>query len=258
MTYTKLKKIANSRITTANTLPINVSNVASELNLKLKNSFECKRDFCNDSPLKNANAIYTLYHGEYTIYHNENYEYKDFSIAHEISHHLLGHSHEGEIQHHDAQLMAAIILAPINLIHKYKIKSVIDLSNICNLPIDVAEYYWDELIENEELNSCNKMVKISTEDFLDFIRKKRNPVALFLITISVAAILLILQNQYPNGIAALPDQYNETTPIVVQSTIISSTYIPEKSANTLSVFVTPSGKKYHQIDCWHIKNQAIY
>lgn len=120
MNYIELKAIVDKHIVrTSDTIPQNSSLIALQLKLRLKNSIECKED-CQgkESPLNHCNACYVMYKGEYTIYYDEKYDYKNFCIAHEIAHHLLEHTKEGTAQHHDANLMAAIIIAPEDLIHK--------------------------------------------------------------------------------------------------------------------------------------------
>ena len=146
MTLKELEKIANKYINSSQqSLPINALDVAFSLNIKVKNGVQAKIDFQGNSPLDTHNAIYTLYRGEYTIYYDEHYIYKNFAIAHEIAHHLLGHTSDGAAQHHDANLLAAVIIAPARLIYKHKIKSVHMLAEICKMPIDIAEVYWNEI-----------------------------------------------------------------------------------------------------------------
>ena len=158
MTYRELKKIVDKRLLMHQTsLPIDIFYVASQLNIRIKNSIGAKEDFKDSNPLYSHNTVYAINKGEYTIYYDEHYAYKNFSIAHEISHHLLGHTSDGAKQHQEAQLMACIIVAPVKLIHKHKIKSPLQLSEICKIPIDVAEDYWNEITKNgSRFYSLNK------------------------------------------------------------------------------------------------------
>ena len=156
MNYEQLLDIVNKRITcTSDDLPQNAFDIALQLNIRIKNHIECKHDFPEEKyPLKNTDAILAIYNGEYTIYYDENYPYSNFAIAHEIAHYLLGHTKDGTEQHNDAQLMAAIIVAPAQLIYKNHIKSVAQLSEQCKIPIAVAEGYWNDI--NPTGNSGSK------------------------------------------------------------------------------------------------------
>lgn len=157
MNYTELKAIVDKNITrTSDIVPQDTASIASHLSLHLKNSIECKED-CKGktSPLEHCNSCYAIYRGEYTIYYNEKYAYQNFSIAHEIAYHLLGYTADGTAQHHDAQLMAAIIVAPEDLIHKYRIKSTVELAETCKIPVDVAEEYWSEIKTTDNIMNTN-------------------------------------------------------------------------------------------------------
>lgn len=140
MNYEQLLDIVNKRITcTSDDLPQNAFNIALQLNIRIKNHIECKHDFTEEKyPLRNTDAVLALNTGEYTVYYDENYPYSNFAIAHEIAHYLLGHTKDGAEQHNDAQLMAAIIVAPVKLVCRHRIKSATQLSERCKMPIDVA------------------------------------------------------------------------------------------------------------------------
>ena len=124
---------------TSKELPINCYNIATQqLNIVIKN----RASSISDTPLKDNEAIYTLYKSEYTIYYDEKNPYSNFFIAHEIAHHLLNHRSDDIDKHHDANLMAAMIVAPPHLIKKNKIHNSLQLATVCKIPSEVAETYW--------------------------------------------------------------------------------------------------------------------
>ena len=120
----------NNIITFSNSLPVDSINVAiQQLGISVKNSLQCKIDYnSSNNPLIENEAIYTIFRGEYTIYYDENHPYKNFFIAHEMAHHLLHHISDDINKHYDANLLAAIIVAPPQLIKKHRIQSATELA----------------------------------------------------------------------------------------------------------------------------------
>lgn len=219
MKYSEIQQIVESAITlNSDILPYNAFDAAMQLHIRVKNSIECKKDFNGTSPLIDCNALYSLYNGEYIIYYDEHYPYYNFAIAHEIAHHLLKHTTDGINEHMDAQIAAAMIIAPIQLIKKHKIRSAEQLSLICKIPIDVADEYWHYI-------TTYVYPHISIYTLIIF------PIACVMVILSV--IILIFIN---------PD---ETTEAPVQTPIQTST-------TKEIVYVTPNGKKYHKQNCYHI------
>lgn len=239
MTYKELKTIVDKKITKRkNSLPVDTFCVANQLNLRIKNSIEAKEDFgIDNNPLISHNAVYVLNKGEYTIYYDEHYSYKNFSVAHEIAHHLLGHTSDGAEQHHDAQLMAAIIIAPVDLIRKYKINSPAQLSEICKLPVEVAENYWAEIKKNETMiNLSTKKLYIKIGCFLGA-----------LLTVATFCICWEHTSSQPPILSPV----STTSPI---NTPLPSSIAPTiKEKDIKTVYITSTGKKYHKINCRHIK-----
>lgn len=151
MTYQELKKIYTKYIDIPHKQESSNSiDVALNIGLTVKNSIGCRKDFKDNYPLYNCNAIYALVDGEYTIYYNEKYAYRNFSIAHEVAHHLLEHCSDGNREHHDANLLAAIIVTPN--ISCNKIKSAKDLSENYLIPYSVACEYFAELKYEKRTN----------------------------------------------------------------------------------------------------------
>lgn len=120
----------------------NAIDIALDLGLAVKNSMGCKQDFPDKNPLRNNDAIYALFKGEFTIYYDEKSAYKNFAIAHEIAHHLLRHTSDGVEQHHDANILAAIIVTTNK---EQKTESAITLSEKYKIPYVIAREYYAEL-----------------------------------------------------------------------------------------------------------------
>ena len=258
MTYHKLKKLYETIIQNKyNELPIDSINIAINLNIKVKTSLQYKQDFSEDeeNPFDNCNALYAIYNGEYTIYYNEEYTYKNFSIAHEIAHHILGHINEGVIQHHDANLLGAIIIAPEKLILQSGIKSAAELSFKCKIPIDVAKAYWSHI--PKEILHINKFKQIYNN------YKSLAISSFFIILAFIVCFSLYLNNNNSNAYTTnLNNLYEgDITYSTAAPTIIpSAAPIINNDKNTIldnnAVFVTKYGQKYHKQDCSHLKNST--
>lgn len=190
MTYKELCQIADKRIKTIqNVLPIDSFAIAGSLGLRIKNSIEAKQDFKNTiNPLTRCNACLTINNSEYTIYHDEKYPYKNFTIAHEISHYLLNHSCDGIEQHHDANLLASIIIAPKRLILINGIKSAVQLSTACMIPFEVANEYWSEL-------EFNGVISDDTSSVNDYLREIK------LMFMDIGKLLSNIENSHIGGVA---------------------------------------------------------
>lgn len=233
MNFKQLEEIAKKFIViNYNEFPANAFELARRLNLCVKNSIECKKDFKDKYPLYNCNAVYTLVNGEYTIYYDEKYVYKNFSVAHEIAHHLLEHCTDGAREHHDANLLAAILLLPPKNTIKSKIKNAIELSEKYLIPYNVACEYWAEI--KNKIPQERKIIK-----HISFI--------ICLIAITILSTSYIIKN----------DERFKPSDTVSQllNNISPITNMDELTINQTQVTVTVSGKKYHLATCSYLKNK---
>ena len=197
--------------------------LAKSLSIRLKNSMECKQDFPDKNQLRNNNAVYALFKGEFTIYYDEKYAYRNFAIAHEVAHHILQHESDGAVQHHDANILAAILIAPKESILENRIKNEIELSEKYVIPIEVAQLYWKYLNIN---NPKVYQVYISLT-----------------ILLVIGIIIFALTRHYiPPAANNIPPQKEENIAISTQS-------------QQEAVYVTVSGSKYHLPDCSYVKNK---
>lgn len=206
---------------------INIIELAEQNGIVIKNSAAAHCDF-DIYPLYNCHAIYVLNHGEYVIYYDENYEYANFAIAHELAHHILHHKSDGVSEHEDAQMLACAIIAPINVIKLHKLTTSEEISNFFNIPLTVAKLYQSKLLmqqtHKKHIITCNIIVIVLT-----------------IFTILFATIIK------HNIISDTIDQNLSTNIIASSEPMIS---------NDSYVYITKTGKKYHKQTCQYIKNTS--
>ncbi len=232
MTYQQLQKIAKQYAKIQNNkLPQDAFAIAQSLSLQVKDTQQCKQDYHDDgNPWINNNARYALYKGCYTIYYNENYKYKNFAVAHEIAHHLLNHKHDSGHNHHDANMLAAILIAPQRLIRRKFIRSAEQLAEVCCMPDDIANEYWHELKANR----------------YNFYNVKGTVLA-------VAAIVLILLFVGLYGLRNSRPMPSDTSVNVLQETETQERSVSVTDTNL--VYITKTGEKYHTDNCKHISDK---
>ena len=242
MEYAEIKRKVDRHIArVSEDFPQNAFAIAKALDLRLKNSIECKQDYQEQYPLYNTNAILTRFFGEYTIYYDENHAYRNFFIAHEIAHYILGHESEGMSNDHDAQIAAAIIVAPVELVHKNHVKSAIQLSEQCKIPINIAVLYLDEIRPQTKFSAMSAI-------------GKPIGIAVMIIAVIVGAIKFsTLQANFPPITATEapiqrinPDTYPTTIPVEQNA-----------SDRLQCVYITQSGRKYHTANCRHIRGSEV-
>lgn len=252
MKYNELKELYNNRIClNFNILPCSAFDVATHLNLRVKNSLQCKEDYGENYPLMTCNACLSLVDGEYIIYHDEKYPYKNFAIAHEIAHYLLGHTTDGIDYHHDAQLLAAIIVVPIELLKKSNIKTSTQLSEQCKIPIDVAENYWADIQGDLHIDSFNNKVfkyiilttTISVISF--YVGLLANPNINHNLKDNTESRELIT-TIYPNSEPDI-DRIGQTSKDMENSSMNMDEI----------VMITKTGEKYHKEDCQYIVGHEV-
>ena len=225
MTYDELKTIAAPHVRKHGELPSNSFLLLMQLHIPYRTEVQCRDDFKNSiSPLYNTPAfLYIDSKGNKTVYFKTNTQYWNFYIFHEIAHFLLGHETRSNQNEMDADMLACILTAPVENLPS-TIKTARDLSTICQIPIDKAEMYWQE-------------IKPSKREILS---SKQSIISLILCAIVIIAIMICTPNsQKPNNIST----FNSGTELKTESEV--------KNINT--VFVTESGTKYHLPDCQYVK-----
>lgn len=146
MTYKQLKKIAEPHIRKGENLPSNAFLLLAQLHIPFKSEKQCEQDFGGKmTPLYNHPAFLAIDSiGDKTIYFNSNTKYWNFYIFHEIAHYILGHEDDSPQNELDADMLACILIAPVENLPTY-LKTARDLSSLCQIPIDKAEMYWQEI-----------------------------------------------------------------------------------------------------------------
>ena len=157
MTYEELKQIAQPHIREGENLPSNAFLLLTQLHIPFKTGKQCEEDYGGKmTPLYNHPAfLATDSSGERTIYFNTNTRYWNFYIFHEIAHYLLGHEDGCPQNELDADLLACILAAPIENLPTY-LKTARDLSSLCQIPIDKAEVYWQEIYPIAKQIDCRE------------------------------------------------------------------------------------------------------
>ena len=245
MEYAELKQVVDKHITrVSEDFPQNAFTIAKSLDLRLKNSIECKDKY----PLYNTEAVLARFHGEYTIYYDENHAYHNFFVAHEIAHYILGHNTENTENDHEAQIAAAMIVAPSDLVHKNHIKTAEQLSERCLIPIAIAKLYWDEIRPQPKFSikgRCFKVISIATI------------AAAVTICVTLVCIQFYAINENLPSTTAIESPIQRIIPAAYPT--ISPTISPTNNASesTEHVYITPSGKKYHVADCRHIRGSEV-
>ena len=224
MTYDALKKIAQPHIRENDNLPSNALLLLTQLHIPYKTEKQCEEEFEGRiSPLKGTPAFLFIDSvGNKTLYFSISTQYFNFYIFHEIAHYLLGHEQNSPQNEIDADMLACILAAPIENLPS-TIKSARDLSSVCQIPIDKAEMYWQEI--KDEFSSKTKKLWI--------IGCTTCVIILFII------VFLFLNN------------YFSAEKIVEEPNIIT-TVISDDNQNDL-FYITSSGTHYHIDNCKHIK-----
>ena len=157
MTYKQLKKIATPHIREGSNLPSNSFLLLNQLHIPFKNDKQCRDDFKGKyNPLYEHPAfLLTEPNGDKTVYFNSNTMYWNFYIFHEIAHYLLGHEMSSPQNEIDADMLACILAAPIENLPTY-LKTARDLSSLCQIPIDKAEMYWQEIFPITKQIDCKE------------------------------------------------------------------------------------------------------
>lgn len=176
--------------------------------------------------------------GEYTIYYDENNPYSNFAVAHEIAHYLLNHTTDGTEQHHDAQLMAVIIITPSHLIPLKSIKSSAELSVKYKIPADVADMYWCEICKHQS---------------------KTLPIKPRIALISGVIILIIVLSftYFIGKFSVVQNESEHQQTVVINTAPLTKESEISISDNQNKVYVTPSGEKYHKSTCRHIQKSTL-
>lgn len=233
MTYEQLRQYAKPHIRQGAELPSNAFILLHQLHILYKDQEQCQKDYGGKmTPLYNHPAFLAITDNEKVIYFNTNARYWNFYLFHEISHYLLGHEDDFPQQEADANMLACILIAPVENLPS-ALRSARDLSALCKIPIDKAEVYWQEI--KDKISKWYKRVWV---------------IGCIIGTIIFSIILSFYFKNYP------------TTSNNIEETSTITTPAPDVNIYSQDdlFYITSSGTHYHLKDCKHIKykNNTIH
>lgn len=149
----------------------------SVTHIPFKTKTQCEAEYGSKmTPLYNAPAFLEIdQQGNKTIYFNDKTKYWNFYIFHEIAHYLLGHETNSPQNELDADLLACILVAPVENLPTY-LKTARDLSVLCLIPIDKAEMYWQEIHPIAKQINCTENNTDIMLEFMEIIAKLKSEV----------------------------------------------------------------------------------
>ena len=99
--------------------------------------------------------------GEWYIYYNDEKDYRRINntIMHEIGHIVLDHSEDSELAEKEVKFFAKYALAPPVLIHKFKLKNAVGISDVFEISYEAACYAY---------SYYRKWLQYGEPDFTDY------------------------------------------------------------------------------------------
>lgn len=228
MNYDELRKIARPHVREGEKLPSNAFLLLTQLHIPFKSEKQCEEDFMGKmNPLYNNPAFLAIdASGNKTVYFNSKTKYWNFYIFHEMAHYLLGHEGNSTQNETDADMLACILVAPIENLPSY-LKSARDISSLCQIPIDKAEMYWQEIKRK-------------------FYKKFFVIGCIFIFIILLTCLFLFF------------DTANKETKSAPETTftVTPSSRQYQDTNKTDTYYKTSSGERYHIANCRYIKNKT--
>lgn len=155
MNYQELKEFTSKLDIERTKTPLNALKLAKQLNIPYGNEDVAIVDFKGkNNPLwEHPACLYIDECGNRKIYYNSKTRFWNFYLMHEVAHWLLGHTEKSYHNELEADLFACILIMPLENIKK-RIINGYHLHQICDIPIDRADFYYSEIYK--ELNSNKK------------------------------------------------------------------------------------------------------
>lgn len=128
--------------------PLNALELVKQLNIPYGDENDANADFKGtDNPLWEYPAcLYIDEYGKQKIYYNSKTRFWNFYLMHEVAHWLLGHAEKSYRNELDADLLACILLVPPEIVF-LKAENSYEVYKLCNVPIDKADMYWQEIFD---------------------------------------------------------------------------------------------------------------
>lgn len=148
MNYQELKEFAAQLNIERTETPLNAIKLVENLNIPYGNEDDAIRDFRGkDNPLWEVPAcLYIDEYGKQKIYYNSKTRFWNFYLMHEVAHWLLGHTEKSYKNELEADLLACILLVTPKIID-VKTENSYEVYKLCNVPIDKADMYWQEIFD---------------------------------------------------------------------------------------------------------------
>ncbi len=94
-------------------------------------------------------CLYIDENGKRKIYYNSITRFWNFYLMHEVAHWLLNHKEKSFRNEIEADLLACLLLVPYETI-KDKCDNSYEVCKRCNIPIDKADMYWQEIFDERK------------------------------------------------------------------------------------------------------------
>jgi Zn-dependent peptidase ImmA (M78 family) len=148
MKYKELVEFADNINIERTEIPLNALELSAILDIQIGNESAARNDFKGrDSPLLEYPAfLYIDDIGRRKIYYNSQTRFWNFYLMHEIAHWLLRHTEKTYANEIEADLLACILLVPPRLVAK-SCKNSYMVCKMCNVPVDKADMYWQEIVD---------------------------------------------------------------------------------------------------------------
>lgn len=238
MTYNELKKIAQPHIRENDVLPSNSFLLLVQLHIPFKNEKQCEEDYGGKmNPLYNSPAFLLITSKTKTLYFNSTSKYWNFYVFHEIAHYILGHETDSTQNELDADMLACCLAAPIENLPT-TLKTARDLSTSCQIPIDKAEVYWNEIKER--------------------LSKRKSPTKYKTIILGVMSVVMLSFIVVGTISSRTPfnQEITQTVNSGVSNATIHTSSSEQKNSQNQTVVVTISGTKYHLSSCRYVKKKT--
>lgn len=150
MNYRELKEFAFRLDIERTETPLNALELVRRLNIPYGNEEVAKADFKDkNNPLWEYPAcLYIDECGNRKIYYNSKTRFWNFYLMHEVAHWLLGHTEKSYRNELEADLFACILLVHPEIVD-VKTENSYEVYKLCNVPIDKADMYWQEIFDEK-------------------------------------------------------------------------------------------------------------
>lgn len=165
-------------------LPINLNSVVKQNQWKV-----IKYSKLRKLNIKEYDLLMKINHGfaeltpsdEYIIFYNDEVSHgvQRFTIAHEIGHIMLHHFKVPiENREQEANMFAARLLMPMCVLHECKIKSELEIMELCGVSYISAHYRYERLVLLEDRNKFyldynERVLKSKFENFINNYLKNK-------------------------------------------------------------------------------------